>query len=118
MSETNKKCGIASIDGITLVIPQAKITKQNIPNKQVVSKEHFYEFLHKNKEHIGKAYNSPVADLYIVQDKYGNIIASVYYYMEKTYSINPELLELGIKNKKFIENEYKIIGEQRIKMSS
>lgn len=111
-----KKYVIQSIKNVTLIVPKMELIEKNKPKSMQVSKEEYQSFLKENAKYIYESYNVAPADTYVVKDKYGNVIASVYYYMEETYSINPELLKLGIEKRRIIEDEFKKIGEDRIEL--
>jgi len=110
----SKKYEIKEILSMELIIPEVEIVKQNIPSQIQVSKEEFDEFLKVNKEYINETYINAPADVFVVKDFYGNVIARHYFYVEKTYHINPELLKLGMETESHIENDTRIIGEKRI----
>jgi len=105
---------IKEIKNMTLIIPEVEVVKQNIPSQIEVSKEEFEEFLNVNARYLNESYVNAPADVFIVKDFYGNIVARHYFYVEKTYYINPELLKLGLEKKLYIENETRIVDENRI----
>lgn len=109
---------ISEITNVTLVMPKTELVQKNKPKSIQTTKEEYQSFLKENAKYIYESYNIASADTYVVKDKYGNVIASVYYYMEEMYSINPELLKLGMEKHKYIEDEFKKVGEERIELGN
>ena len=105
---------IKEITNVKMIIPKMELVKKNKPVPKLVTKEEYYEFLKASREHICISYNIGPADTYVTKDKYGNVIASVYYYVEESYHINPELMQLGIELERYIEDEFKKVGEETI----
>jgi len=85
--------------------------EHNVPSSIKVTKQEYDKFIEENQEYIGESY-SIYLEVFIVEDIYGNKIASIHQYEERDYYINPELLQLGIDKKCKIEDKVKIIGEE------
>lgn len=110
----SKKYVIEKISNFEIIVPEIEIIERNIPYSINVNKKEYKNFLKENSKYIGESYSNTAVDSYVVKDKYGNMIARVYFYMEPEYYINPELLKLGIEKKTLIENKTRQIGETRI----
>lgn len=108
------KYAIKDISDIKLILPKLKTIKQNKPAAIKVSRKEYIQFLNNNSQYIKERHLNTVCDNYIIKDLYGNKVAYVNYYIEVNYYINPKLLKLGLKEKKYIENEYEKIGEEFI----
>lgn len=72
-----------------------------------------------NDKYIKDSHMNTVTEKMFVEDFYENAVAGIdfcAYEATIKYYINPELLKLGIEKKIKIENETKVIGEERINL--
>lgn len=109
------KYGIKNVTELKFISPEVELIKQNKPDYIKVVKDQYLKFLNDNNEYIKEGMLNTVADSYSVVDFYDNVIAgNTFYGGVDCYYINPELLKLSLEQKKYIKNEYKVIGEKVI----